>query len=169
MLNASCPSGTHGALARPATRSTEKRAFAPTSLRRPRLSDRSAARTLPVPVRLTVSTQAHSRATHLAGFERRRSPSCRSRSVLPVSSTFRGGGPLYRPLRSPLGTRDAAAIAFFVLSSSSLGRAHTSSRPTDAEGFRSCQASWVQAALVSHSQTRRRSNPGMQRTRYARR
>jgi hypothetical protein len=81
VLNASCPSGTPRAPVRPATRSTTRRAFAPTSFRRPRLSDESAPHTLPIPAHRTVSSPTLACAPPTSQLRLCGSPSRNSRSV----------------------------------------------------------------------------------------
>ena len=92
MLNASCPSGTPRAPVRPATRTTKKRAFAPTSFRRPRLSDRSAPRTPPIPAHRTVSSPTLSCASHASQLRAPRQPFSQFSVRVPVFSTSGAAG-----------------------------------------------------------------------------
>ena len=143
-----------------ATRSTEERAFARTSFRRPRPSATNATGKLPLPGRRTRSPQTDSRAPHLGRHH------CRSGCFTPshLLLTFR----LVAPSGSlaSLITR-AEATAF--LRWGTADRSRSTSRSAHPEGFRSSQASTVSTVRRPHSHNRRRSNPGVQRTRFARR
>ena len=170
MLNVSCPFGTHRAPVRPATRSTEERAFAPpasgvlaspTGSRLPRYLLRHAASSLS---RHTLAPQTHHgrRLSRQSSFSS--AVSARSRLRLSFS-----GPPSPRSHRLPVSTRAGRAIGPVLPASRPVGRTRSTSWSTEPEGFPGRQASGVRAVLVSHSHARRRSNPGMQRTRCARR
>ena len=170
MLNVSCPPGTPRAPARPATRSTEERAFAPpasgvlaspTGSRPARYLLRHA---VPSLFRHTLAPHTH----HRPRSSRHSSFSCAASVGCRCSPSF-SSSPSPRSLRFSVGTRDGRAIGPVPPASRPVGRNRSAAWSTEPEGFTGCQASGVRAVLVSRSHARRRSNPGMQRTRYARR
>ena len=170
MLNVSCPSGTHRAPALPATRSTKERASAPPSSdvfappTRPRRARYRFRRAVPSQPRHTLAPRAPNGRCPL------RQSSFSSSVRVPCLCRLSGSGrPSPRPLRLPVSTRGGRTIGTIVPASRPVGRTRSASSPTEPGGFPGCQASGVQAVPVSHSHARRRSNPGMQRTRYARR
>ena len=77
--------------------------------------------------------------------------------------------PVRRPLLfSPRVSGIASVVRSFPPPRTSL-RARSGSRSIGPEGFRCCQACRARVVFVPQSDNRRRSNPGVQRTRYARR
>ena len=143
--------------ATPATRSTEERASARPSFRHSCFSGRYSPRARSFSCLRSVSPHRHTlpgltRRTPvlLAATHRPLAGSPCFLSALPASPP---SGPSFRP--------------FPHLGQSSHSR--PASQSIDPEGFRSSQASRVRAVLVHHSHTLRRSNPGVQRTRFARR
>ena len=170
MLNVSGPSGTPRAPARPATRSTEERAFAPPASGV--LASPTGSRPAPYLFRhavpslfrhtLAPRTPCSTRSSRHSSFSSEASVHCR------CSPSF-SSSPSPRSLRFSVGTRDGRAIGLVLPASRPVSRNRSASWSTEPEGFTGCQASGVRAVLVSHSRARRRSNPGMQRTRYARR
>ncbi len=169
MLNVSCHSGTQPAPARPATRSTEERAFAPppsgvsaspTGSRPARYLFRHAAPSPPD----TLSRDIHTTDCAVPGTR-----SSRRRSAFAFAATLQSSA--WRPLstlvsRSALATIAPSGPAFpHLVRSVNPTRllAHRTQRLPRLSGI------GVRAGFVSHFHARRRSNPGMQRTRYARR
>ena len=141
--------------ATPAARSTEERASARPSFRHSRFSGRRSPRARSFSClrsgspRVALSRVSHT--SHPSGFPQ---PTVLSRA-----------------LRASLRPWGVSAIASVVPAFPSPGlssRFRPRARSIDPEGFRSCRPSRVQAVLAPHSHTPRRSNPGVQWTRFAR-